>query len=326
LLGCDASYFVLPKVQKPLPPQQAKSGLPPHHAKIGRDGGPGLAGDPGSPAPAGNGPLPNHEPRKSSQLAIWPVLPLAVLLAFSLLQLTGEPQRSRAFAALAVTLAFAAGARRLRAVSLGGAAAGAVVSFVIYTAGGAGAFGVLLAVFLLTWLATRLGYSRKQKLGIAESRSGRTASQVTANLVVAAAALAVSTATHEVIFSLAGVAALAEAAADTISSEVGQVAAPRAFLIHSFQPVAAGTDGAISLPGTLAGIAGALLVASAAGVFHVIEPRLLWPAAAAGVLGMVADSFLGATLETRRMLSNDGVNLLSTVIAAVTAGLLTLLN
>jgi len=245
-----------------------------------------------------------------------------MLLALAVMQLRGEPQRSRAFAALAVTLAFAAGARQLRAVSLDGAVAGAVVSFVIYTAGGAGAFGVLLAVFLLTWLATRLGYSRKQKLGIAERGSGRTASQVTANLVVAAAALAVSAATHEVIFRLAGVAALAEAAADTISSEFGQVAAPRAFLIHSLQPVAAGTDGAISLPGTLAGIAGAVLVAAVAGVFHVIEPRLLWVATAAGVLGMLADSFLGATLETRRMLSNDGVNLLSTITSAVAAVLL----
>jgi uncharacterized membrane protein len=38
--------------------------------------------------------------------------------------------------------------------------------------------------------------------------------------------------------------------------------------------------------------------------------------AAAGFLGTVIDSLLGATLERRRWLGNNGVNLLSTLAAA----------
>ena len=39
--------------------------------------------------------------------------------------------------------------------------------------------------------------------------------------------------------------------------------------------------------------------------------------AGAGILGMVADSFLGAWLERRHLVSNDSVNFLSTLIAAL---------
>jgi len=41
--------------------------------------------------------------------------------------------------------------------------------------------------------------------------------------------------------------------------------------------------------------------------------------AGAGLAGMLADSFLGATLERRELLGNNGVNFISTVIAALTA-------
>jgi uncharacterized membrane protein len=41
--------------------------------------------------------------------------------------------------------------------------------------------------------------------------------------------------------------------------------------------------------------------------------------AAAGVLGMIADSFLGATLERRGIMGNNAVNFSSTAIAALTA-------
>lgn len=41
--------------------------------------------------------------------------------------------------------------------------------------------------------------------------------------------------------------------------------------------------------------------------------------AAAGILGMIADSFLGATLERRGIMGNNAVNFSSTAIAALTA-------
>ena len=56
--------------------------------------------------------------------------------------------------------------------------------------------------------------------------------------------------------------ALAEAAADTVSSECGQAFSDRARLITTFEEVAAGTDGGVSLVGTLTGACAALLVSA----------------------------------------------------------------
>jgi uncharacterized membrane protein len=122
-------------------------------------------------------------------------------------------------AAVLVTLAFAALARVLRGVSVSGALAGAAVCFLLYASAGPGAFVALVAVFAITWAATKLGYRRKQDLGTAERREGRAASQVLANLSVAAVCAILFALAHgKAIFLLAMVAALCEATADTVSS------------------------------------------------------------------------------------------------------------
>jgi len=220
--------------------------------------------------------------------------------------------------ALGLTAAFAASARLLRAVTSSGAIAGGVLAFLLYLGGGPGAFAALIAVFLLTWVTTRLGQRRKRQLGTAEAGSGRSASQVIANVGFAAAAALVGLATRQsAAWLVASAAALAEAAADTASSEVGQAISDSAYLITDFRPVPVGMNGGISVPGTLAGIAAAVAVAMVCGATRMIAWHWLLPVAAAGVRGMFVDSFLGATLEHRRLLNNDAVNLLSTVVSAL---------
>ena len=221
--------------------------------------------------------------------------------------------------ALGFTLAFAFTARWLRAVTVSGAIAGGILAFLLFVAAGPGAFVALIVVFLLTWTTTRIGHQRKRQLGTAEKRGGRSASQVVANIGVAAAAVLVGLLTRHSAGLVACSAALAEAAADTTSSEVGQAASDSAYLITSFRPVPVGTDGGISFAGTLAGIAAAAVVAAVCCVTGMIARSSLLPVAAAGVLGMIVDSFLGATLERQRLLNNDAVNLLSTIAAALFA-------
>lgn len=222
--------------------------------------------------------------------------------------------------AVGFTAAFAISARALRAVTLSGAVAGGVLAFLLFLAGGPGAFAVLVAVFLMTWISTRLGHRRKRQLGTAEGQSGRSASQVVANIGVAAAAALVGLFTgHASAWLVAASAALAEAAADTTSSEVGQAVSDSAYLIIDFRQVPVGTDGGISVLGSLAGVTGALTVATVALATGIIAAHWWLPVAAAGVLGMFVDSFLGATLERRRWLNNDAVNLLSTIAAALFA-------
>jgi uncharacterized protein (TIGR00297 family) len=225
--------------------------------------------------------------------------------------------------ALAVTLAFAGLARWVRGVSFSGAVAGAVVCFVLYAGAGPGAFAALVSVLVLTWFTTRLGYQQKQQLGTAERREGRTASQVLANLSVAAACAAVYAAfNRNGIFLLAMAAALSEAAADTVSSELGQVRSQEARLITTWKQVPAGTDGGVSLAGTLAGIVAAALVSLVCVFSGLLRWRWFGISVTAATAGMLADSYLGASLERRRWLNNNTVNFLSTLIAAGVALLL----
>ncbi len=230
----------------------------------------------------------------------------------------------RLIVALLVTLTFAVMGFVVGGVTLSGAVAGFAIAFALYYCIGSGAFGVLLAVFGITWLATRIGYAHKESLGIAEDGRGRDAFQVLANLGVSAALAVAGMFFFRQLAWIAAIASLCEAAADTTSSECGTAWSDRAYLILGFRRVPAGNDGAISLPGTLVALGTAALIGLVAVFEGILPMRAGLTAAAAGFLGTIVDSLFGATLERRSLLGNNSVNFLSTLSAALIASLLSL--
>jgi uncharacterized protein (TIGR00297 family) len=230
-------------------------------------------------------------------------------------------QKVAAFSA--ITVLFAVLGKAVRGVTTGGALAGGAICFLLLWASGTAGFAGLLTVFVLTWIATRIDYARKQKLEIAEARSGRTALQVLANLGTAGGC-AVLYATfwpdRRVLIAMA--AALAEAAADTVSSEMGQALGGTPRLITTWRRAEPGTNGAITLTGSLDGTAAACAVAVIFVLTHLFGWRSGAICAVAGVIGMIFDSLLGATVERKGWLENNAVNFASTVIAAGLAFLL----
>jgi uncharacterized protein (TIGR00297 family) len=228
-----------------------------------------------------------------------------------------------------ISLGFAALVYAMRAATPGAALTGGLFTAALYlrTPGWHTALWPLLALFLLTHAATRFGRHRKETLGIAEAKQGRRASQVAANLGVAVLASIPFSATQ--IFSLLFhaehfalipmVAALAEATADTVSSELGQVLGGEPRLLTTLQRVPAGTDGAISVAGTLTGCLAAAIVTGVAALVLPLRGADALVAFGSAVFGLFFDSLLGAVAERRGWVNNDAVNFLSTLAAAAVA-------
>jgi uncharacterized protein (TIGR00297 family) len=220
--------------------------------------------------------------------------------------------------AVAITLAFAIVGRLAHGVSTSGAIAGAVVAFLMATRD-LRMFWILLVVFAVTLAATRLGGSRKKQLRVAESDNGRSASQVMANLGIAGLIMAIPAFG---LWRILALAALAEAAADTASSEIGTAFRGRTVLITSGRAVTPGIDGGISLNGTVAALLAAGIIAACGMALGLTSSTEAATVACAGTLGMLVDSVLGATLERRGYLNNDLVNLFGTSSAVLIAWLL----
>ena len=272
-----------------------------------------------APGNRGAGSVPLRWQSQAVLLAFVPIAATWVTLVGGQVWQAGDPALAQA---VVISIAFAALGYQMRAVTLGAALTGGIFTAALYlqTPGWHTALWPVLALFLMTHAATRYGRRRKEALGTAEGKRGRAASQVAANLGVSVLAGIPISAAH--VFSvtpfggraavMAMIAAMAEATADTISSEMGQVLGDEPRLITTFQRVPVGTDGAITLAGTLAGcLAAAVLVAVAAFVLPMRRVDALI-ALGAGIAGLFADSLLGAVPERRGWLNNDAVNTLST--------------
>jgi uncharacterized protein (TIGR00297 family) len=189
---------------------------------------------------------------------------------------------------------------------------------------------VVMFYFLVGSSVTRIGMAQKEAEGIAEKRSGARGPENVwgSALVGALCAIGVGLASFDILpnsiskslFLLGYVASFSTKLSDTCASEVGKAYGKRTFLITSFQPVPRGTEGAVSLEGTIAGIGASLAQAIVGwGVGLIDGFGILWCVLAAFVATNL-ESVIGATLQSKyNWLTNELVNVINTLIGAVAA-------
>jgi uncharacterized protein (TIGR00297 family) len=224
------------------------------------------------------------------------------------------------FAGVAAFAAWRAGA-----LTWDGALAAFAVGTLTYASGTIGFTLVLLAFFIPSVLLSRLGKARKRALVDVGKGGARDAMQVLANGGVPTLCAVAWALTHDVRWAAAFAGAYAAATADTWATEIGTLARKQPRSILTLRPIPTGLSGGITLPGTLAEIAGAvwigviampaiaLTIISMDGTFgwsvsRAIVPMVLVFAAIplGGIAGATLDSIVGATLQELRYCETCG--------------------
>jgi len=186
----------------------------------------------------------------------------------------------------------------------------------------------VVAYLVLGSLVTRLGLRHKQARGLAEARGGRRGPENVWGSALVGALLALLVCRAPTLWVppllLAFAASFSAKLADTFGSEIGKRWGRHTVLITTLRPVPPGTEGAVSLEGTAASLAGALLMGLVMLALGLLSGPAAWGlVAGVGLVATLLESLVGATLQRRYIwLSNELVNGLQTLIAALLALLL----
>jgi uncharacterized protein (TIGR00297 family) len=233
----------------------------------------------------------------------------------------GAVYADRILPALAVSLAIGAISYAAKAVDVWGLLGGIAIGFAMYYFADWRGFAVLLAFFIAGTACTKIGRRIKEQRGVAQEHKGRRGLKnalancgpglLFAYIIGTGGSwdfLDGSLTQFHAIGAMALTGAFAAALADTMSSEIGQLSKAQPVMITTFRKATAGTNGAITLAGTIAGAAGAVIVSLAALAAGLVDARFVWIPITAGLIGTTVDSVLGAALEEKGLVNNEFVN------------------
>lgn len=180
----------------------------------------------------------------------------------------------------------------------------------------------VVAYLALGSAVTKLGFKLKQERGLAEARGGqRSPANVWGSAATGAGlALLIGAGLEPKLWLTLGFAAsFAAKLADTFGSEIGKRWGSTPRLITTLRRVEPGTEGAISLEGTAASVAGSLVMSLVMWALVLVPSgRLMVLVAVVGFVATLAESVLGAIAQQRlSWMSNELVNALQTTLAAL---------
>lgn len=194
-------------------------------------------------------------------------------------------------------------------------------------------YAVVIFYFLVGSAVTRIGMVQKEAEGIAEKRSGARGPENVWGSALTGAICALATLVVPIVNSaprliislllLGYVASFSTKLSDTCASEVGKAYGKRTYLITTLQAVPRGTEGAVSLEGTLAGVVGSVAIALVGWGVGLIDLPGVGFCILAAFIATNIESLIGATLQAKvGWMTNEVVNIFNTLVGAVVAALL----
>lgn len=206
-----------------------------------------------------------------------------------------------------------------------------ILGVIVWSALGWQGYATVLFYFFIGSTVTKIGMAQKEALGIAEARGGvRGPGNVWGSALTGAVCAlcliglqvfsAEGLALWRPLLVLGFVASLSTKLSDTTATEIGKAYGQRTFLITTLQPVPRGTEGAVSLEGTLAGVVGSVALSAIAWAVGLIGPIGIGICAIAAFVATTVESLIGATIEEKlAWLTHDLVNIINTTVGALVA-------
>ncbi|KAI3457602.1 hypothetical protein Pfo_014265 [Paulownia fortunei] len=216
-------------------------------------------------------------------------------------------------------------------LSLSGIAAAFLLGTLTWRAFGSSGFLLVATYFVIGTAATKVKMAQKEAQGVAEKRKGRRGP----GSVIGSSAAGCVCALLSIygiggealtrLWELGFVASFCTKLSDTVSSEIGKAYGKMTYLITTFKIVPRGTEGAVSIEGTFAGLLASILLASAGclmGQIYIPEAIICVIASQIANLG---ESIIGAALQEKegfRWLNNDAVNVINISMGSILAVLM----
>ncbi|EPS73378.1 hypothetical protein M569_01380, partial [Genlisea aurea] len=213
-------------------------------------------------------------------------------------------------------------------LSFSGVAAALLLGTITWRAFGPPGFLLVAVYFIIGTAATKVKMAQKEAEGVAEKKRGRRGpSSVIGSSAAAIVCSLLSIYTvggkaHH-LWTLGFVANFCTKLSDTVSSEIGKAYGKTTYLVTTLKKVPRGTEGAISVEGTVAGLLSSVLLAFIGccllGQISLIEGIAC---VVASQLANLGESFIGALLQDRegtQWLNNDVVNVINISMGSIFA-------
>ncbi|XP_031266094.1 protein VTE6, chloroplastic-like [Pistacia vera] len=219
----------------------------------------------------------------------------------------------------------------LSGLSLSGIAAAFLLGTLTWRAFGPSGFLLVATYFVIGTAATKVKMAQKEAQGVAEKRKGRRGPGSVIGSSAAGCVCAflsiygVGGKAFYRLWQLGFVSSFCTKLSDTVSSEIGKAYGKTTYLVTTFKVVPRGTEGAVSVEGTVAGLLASIILASVGCYMGQINAPEAVVCVIASQIANLGESIIGAAFQEKegfRWLNNDAVNVINISMGSILAVLI----